>query len=1411
MRGVRNVSSLFRKEAVGRREDEDFSEEEDPGILRGSLPKQYNNDQKGSKTKSERRLEALDGASGHSSAMRGAMTAEKLTASVMEGLDEDKSLRSTSNRQNRRASTKDDLASLVKAQNIETSAGTNRLNRILSQQTGGKRGNRGAVALDPISMSSHPAGITNKDTTAKEKVDDPKNPWTVAAFCAKHVLPPLKVQPTSIGGALLDEYPLNMQQEVLACIPCKTFEAASSVAAAATGSPVTPPVDPAALQYPNQYAAHKRKVALLTSGGAHAKGRHKLRYVLIGRSTNRPVMDVTGSALEATHGAGAINQSTNRTGEETHEKADYDTMFAQEDISESIPIEDDSTHDSAPTPDATSKSHTTPRSTPVAAPATSVLTPDIVAASPAAEGAPPAVPEGGKTEEEATKGTPGNEGNDEGGASGPMSVDIAVTGEDDDEEVSSFPVLICLSLNNDGTGPEIRKLAPLDQLTTVQNLPNNIVQLAFRNGETLRLEFMDEQVPDEGDSHHEADRPVNPAHVVSFANKRFIWTLMQIHAMLCTSVVERNTHAVAGQTEYLPPLNIRNLDRADLQYEATVNGFLKDSEPLIELLERQRAYIDHDQQAAAMHEEKVELEAMDALAYAIMMGNFHTRVSIFHSEAERKDAEEVLNSTDWTSFLAGMEDMTATGLADKLSSLLQQRMRDLEAETCRRLIAWEDEKHIASTGRTQGKTLSDDGEERDTVDALALASLFKTLDSLDKDLALMEDYLQEGAAAIKPLTDDCADIEEENRQLEQQWKSYELLGTEMKRLLKGLEMEEDSEEVLKSPASVLKYDDDGQVDLDQSEEAFETIHKAGLALHEAIEYPIQAGGMHLKAVNERAEVMVGITQGFCTSLAQIIVTIMEQIKSDVVAGSDGGKVSKNDTHSMIAKKIRDTQRKFQSSLLGYIKLIEVLAQLRPEMLPALRDAYSEMVSEGILMKKRCKGYFQALPGKNTAYLNRVGKHLKDYVPHDESIREERVNAPDIRAALNELLPVIAREAYFTSALFGPANKEQDGREKKRNFENTRAAVDKSTAHFRYYILRTCGIVSDETNDGRSTSEMAVRGDPLLSLVSSICLNEAMDSYIDREKKGGDHSLSLAYIRATILDLRKRADKQWVVWVEKQMEWIKTHDGVPLSGKRAGIFPSFARFPCYIDHVLICCREGKDDKYVPNIGQIKVINYYLQKLAATLLESLKDCAQRETTDQQYAAKVMQMENSYFFTHALKARGPAVEALFTKQITKANAICKDSTDAYLGWMIKREFATLHELFSKVSKIRKEHGDKEVPSHVPKTQFVRTLSKEASREVMKERIGSMYARMGKHLSEEGGLIPIAWKALVKVLYEWFGRWEKLSTSIYRHTLDPSAVDVVKIAKAAGGGSTKARTSSGNEFGFKSILALKNKEGGK
>lgn len=306
---------------------------------------------------------------------------------------------------------------------------------------------------------------------------------------------------------------------------------------------------------------------------------------------------------------------------------------------------------------------------------------------------------------------------------------------------------------------------------------------------------------------------------------------------------------------------------------------------------------------------------------------------------------------------------------------------------------------------------------------------------------------------------------------------------------------------------------------------------------------------------------------------------------------------------------------------------------------------------------------------------------------------------------------------------------------------------------------------------------------MLSLVASIHLNEAMDGYIDRNKKGGDHSLSLAYVRATILDLRKKVDKQWVTWIEEQIKWIRTNPGVPLNGKRAGIFGSIVRFPTYLDHVLICCKAGRSKDYSPNLGKIKVVSYYLQKMASSLFASLNECAERETTDQQYASNVMRMENSYFFTQSIKQRGHELTSLFQKQITGAGVICKQSTDAYLGWMIKREFKAMHSLFSNISRIRKDVGDADVPIHVPRAQFVRTLQKESSKEIMKEKIGVVYARMEKHLSG-GLLLPMAWKALVKVLYEWFGRWEKLSTSCYKFILEPSAIDVVRLAKAASGG---------------------------
>lgn len=1165
-------------------------------------------------------------------------------------------------------------ASVVKAHNIATSAGTSRLNRILDQPNKFRVSYvpdlQGDLAREPEFNERYKP----KHKQVKDEIKDPENEAEVGRFVAKVVIPELRVDARSIGG--LTKSKKNLSQETLVSMMCRNFELLVDKDA----------ISQTALEHPEQYAKHKRSLGF----GGGTKSRHKIKYVFIVRSTNNPLntKDLKNG------GDDKKGRYTIESDDEGDDEASYDRMFRPEEDTDEV--------------------------------------------------------EEQKVEDE--------------------------TERKEIDEISSFPVLVFMSLNPDGTNPDVRKLVELDQLTTVQNVSaggGTVLQLVFADGDTVKIDFAVDETPG-----------VASIPSASMRKERFVWSLLQIHAMLCTSVVERyslGNRSLQGpnsKDRLLQPLNVRNLDRAELQYVATVNGFLRDSPALCALLDRQRDIGAGTNDLDAFEDEEKKDE-MDGMAYDMMMGNFSTRVALYGSAEERADAEEVLNATPFQE--RQFEEGTA---ADALASKLQDRMRELEAETCMRLIAWEDEKHYSVAKQNP--------YERDSEDAMSLGNLFRTLDLLDRELEEMEKWLHDRAAVIKPLTDDCRDIEEENRQLEQQWKSYEMLSDELRRLVSGVAIPKTSEKILKNPASALVYDAEGNIDIEASESGVDQIHVAGKALKSAMENAKKAGGVHLRAVNERVEQLVAMSSTFCTALAQIIVTVMEQIKTDVMIGSDNGKVSKSDTHAMIAKKIRDTQRKFQSSLLGYMKLIEVLSLLKPVLLEAIRDAYSEMVAEGILMKKRMKGYFQALPGKNAAYLNLASKDLKDYHPtfgqHEENTT---VNATDISFALGELLPVIAREAYFTAALFGLSAKQMDGREKKRNFESAKRSVDHSTQYFRYYIQRTCGIVRDGEEN---VANAKLKSDPMLSLVASIHLNEAMDQYIDREKKGGDHSLSLAYVRATILGLRKKVDKQWVEWIEEQCEWIKSNPGVPVTGKRAGIFASFSRFPTYLDHTVLCCREGKPANYTPDFANIQVVSYYLQKMAGALLESLRLCSERETTDQQYAANVMRMENSYYFSQQIKERGPEITALFQKQLTKASAVCKQSTDAYLGWMIKREFKALHTLFSQISRIRRDVGDKDVPMHIPRATFVKTLQKESNREVMKEKIATIYARMEKHLSEEGKLLPVAWKALVKVMYEWFGRWEKLSTQCYKHVLEPSAVDVVRLAKQAGG-ATKVKFPSASD----------------
>ena len=77
-------------------------------------------------------------------------------------------------------------------------------------------------------------------------------------------------------------------------------------------------------------------------------------------------------------------------------------------------------------------------------------------------------------------------------------------------------------------------------------------------------------------------------------------------------------------------------------------------------------------------------------------------------------------------------------------------------------------------------------------------------------------YLPLRNLAIKPLTVDCREIENENNALEQTWRSYGSLAKEMDRLLNGLSIDGELENVLRDPLGTLGISDGrGKIQIDQ--------------------------------------------------------------------------------------------------------------------------------------------------------------------------------------------------------------------------------------------------------------------------------------------------------------------------------------------------------------------------------------------------------------------------------------------------------------------------------------------------------------------------------------------------------------------------------------------------------------------
>jgi len=522
----------------------------------------------------------------------------------------------------------DDSVELDVQNLVAQSAGAIRLNRILRTTTDeqGNANNRSFNSNNNNNNDTLFGGAAIERNALIEKVSDPHSVEEVALFAGRRVIPPLRVDASSIGGAMLDGYPETMLQECLLAAPCQMFESTTGVAETVTLQ---------ALQYPNEYSKHKRGLGLFAGGVSGGNKRaSKLRYVLIARSANRPLRPADRQRqvemllqekqrLKQQQLLQQQQQDLNNNGHQAgdnnkhknHNKArdndndpsdrgdDYDAMFSpdSDDASKDLSLYSDSDHGGG---------------------------------GGAGAGAAEVGDKPMKQEQKRRESTIQREQQKLHQDSHNLLENVHRQLQDEDQ-VSSFPVLVCMTLHSDGSGPDIRKLIPLDLLTTVQDLHSTVVQLAFRNGDTIRLDFS----TNNSSNSHEKNKAVVMERPLD--KERFLWSLLQIHSMLCLSVVERNSVG----TYFLPPLNIRNIDRAELQYVATVNGFLKQSEPLQNLLQRQRQLVQLtqaqqaqdnrkarggtsaaaaaavEQQQTPVSEEKVEMDDQDALAYDLLMGN----------------------------------------------------------------------------------------------------------------------------------------------------------------------------------------------------------------------------------------------------------------------------------------------------------------------------------------------------------------------------------------------------------------------------------------------------------------------------------------------------------------------------------------------------------------------------------------------------------------------------------------------------------------------------------------------------------------------------------------------------------------------------------------------------------------------
>ena len=299
-----------------------------------------------------------------------------------------------------------------------------------------------------------------------------------------------------------------------------------------------------------------------------AKSRNKLRYAVILRSTNRPLLRPAAFAPDGNSGAAVVDG---------YEDEDDEDDTVGNDLSA------DDNYDHLYNPD--------PRSDASASTAEKRRT---------------------KRRKSKTDQTSSEDANKKanaagGGAAKRPEYDSGVPSR---HEISSFPALHCMAIHSDGTKPDVRKVLELDKLVSIENCPPKkgsaasgsagTVALVFRNGDAVEIDcdlpnaVLHSTTGGSGSNNPAAHAALGKGsggmeRTNKLRKERFLWSLLQVHAMLCTAVAERAAAEAAqagggggrtvggGVGGALPPLKVRNVDRGELQ----VRPVMKESKKLM--------------------------------------------------------------------------------------------------------------------------------------------------------------------------------------------------------------------------------------------------------------------------------------------------------------------------------------------------------------------------------------------------------------------------------------------------------------------------------------------------------------------------------------------------------------------------------------------------------------------------------------------------------------------------------------------------------------------------------------------------------------------------------------------------------------------------------------------------------------